>query len=136
MPLSSNSERVFGMYVRSSLRMSSARMKTKLGLAVIACASRNVVPDPPDKSTTDNAAEINNRTVLLIPIHPYLVARRKKGVSRPACCSILIVAEGSNGFEVRNRSFEYRASETTWRDPPQRERTLRLLPAHSRCNPL
>src|SRR5215216_435933 len=32
MPLVFSTERVFGMYLRSSLRMSSARMKTKLGL--------------------------------------------------------------------------------------------------------
>ncbi len=31
--------RVFGMYLRSSLRMSSARMKTKLGLTGLAWAS-------------------------------------------------------------------------------------------------
>src|SRR5215210_3583309 len=93
MPLLPKRARVLGMYLRSSLRMSSVRMKTKLGLAVIACACRNVVLEPPDKSTTDNATEINNRTVLLIPIHPYSAGRRKKGVSRPACCSTLSMAQ-------------------------------------------
>src|SRR5215211_6791791 len=40
MPCSRSRECVFGLYVRSSLRMSSARMKTMLGLAVTlwACA--------------------------------------------------------------------------------------------------
>src|SRR5687767_14603565 len=56
---------VLGMYLRSSLRISSARMKTKLGLVVIACASRDGVPQTPAKSTTDNATEISNRMVLL-----------------------------------------------------------------------
>jgi hypothetical protein len=84
MPSSSNSKRVFGMYARSSLRMSSARMKTKLGWVVIACASRDVVLEPPDKSTIDNATEINNRTVLLIPIHPYLAGRTKVATA-PEC---------------------------------------------------
>ena len=56
-----------------------------LGLAVIACASRDGVLQTPDKSTTDNATEINNRTVLLIPIHPYLAGRTKVSAA-PECC--------------------------------------------------
>jgi hypothetical protein len=53
-------------------------------LAVIACACRNVALEPPDKSTTDNTTEINNRTVLRIPIHPSLVGQRKEGCQTSA----------------------------------------------------
>jgi hypothetical protein len=42
-----------------------------------------VVLEPPDKSTADNTTESNNRTVLLIPVHPYSAGRRMKGISRP-----------------------------------------------------
>jgi hypothetical protein len=43
MPLALSTERVFGMYLRSSFRMSSVRMKTMLGLAV---STPNLVINP------------------------------------------------------------------------------------------
>jgi hypothetical protein len=34
---------------------------------------------------TAKAIEANSRTILLIPIHPSFVGRRKKGVRTPPC---------------------------------------------------
>ena len=53
MPLLLSTARVFGMYWRSSLRMSSARMKTKFGLAVWASAFLGMLPETPKESRQD-----------------------------------------------------------------------------------
>jgi hypothetical protein len=66
-PLSLSTERVFGMYFRSYLRMSSARMKTKLGLEVSASASLGMLPETLTESSTAKAVVINGRTIFLIP---------------------------------------------------------------------
>src|SRR5215211_3875517 len=70
MPLSPNTERVFGMYLRSSLRMSSASMKTILGLAVVPSASPAALPQTPDTSSTAKATATDSVTVLLMSNSP------------------------------------------------------------------
>jgi hypothetical protein len=70
MPLSASKERVWGMYVRSSLRMSSARMKTMLGLAVSAWTPVGMLPEMPKESSTTRATEANGRTIFLTPSTP------------------------------------------------------------------
>src|SRR5215203_517372 len=76
MPLFPNTERVFGMYLRSSLRMSSARMKTILGLAVAPSASRAALSQTPDTSSTAKATATDNVTVLLMS--PPLAKRKRE----------------------------------------------------------
>src|SRR5919112_3119696 len=66
LPLSPSTERVFGMYLRSSLRMSSASMKTILGLAVAPSSSRAALLQTPDTSSTAKATATDNVTVLLM----------------------------------------------------------------------
>ena len=70
MPLAFKRERVFGMYLRSSLRMSSVRMKTKLGLTGVVWAAVGVLPKMVENNRMANAAGANNRTAFLIL--PYL----------------------------------------------------------------
>src|SRR5215204_860153 len=70
MPFSSKRARVLGMYFRSSLRTSSARMKTKLGLAglswIIVGLSSPQALAKGTKGTTPRATEANNNTTLLL----------------------------------------------------------------------
>jgi hypothetical protein len=51
MPSSFKRVRVCGMYLRSSLRMSSVRMKIMLGLAVSASAWVGMLPERPKESS-------------------------------------------------------------------------------------
>jgi hypothetical protein len=60
-------ERVFGMYLRSPFRMSSVRMKTKLGLAVIAWASLGMLPETLKGSSTVKAIATNGKTIFFMP---------------------------------------------------------------------
>src|SRR5688572_28720728 len=84
MPLSLNTARVFGMYLRSSLRMSSARMKTILGLAVAPSASRAALSQTPDTSSTAKATATDNITVLLMSNPPSWRDGRENGDQTPA----------------------------------------------------
>src|SRR5688572_8424087 len=84
MPLSLNIERVFGMYLRSSLRMSSARMKTILGLAVAPTASLAALPQTPDTSSTAKATATDRTTVLLMSNTPSWRDGREKRCHTPA----------------------------------------------------
>jgi hypothetical protein len=86
MPLSASSERVWGMYVRSSLRMSSARMKTMLGLALSAWAPVGMLPESPKESRTTKATEANGRTIFLAPGTPHEWGKRDR---RSAPCPYL-----------------------------------------------
>src|SRR5436190_15797937 len=70
MPLPSRRERVFGMYLRSSFRISSARMKTMLGLAVSASAWVGMLAERPKESSTTNVTEANGRLIFLISRTP------------------------------------------------------------------
>src|SRR5215210_33985 len=75
-PLAFSSERVLGMYLRSSFRISSARIKTMLGLAVAPLASREALSQTPDTISTAKATETDNSTVLLMP---NILPRRGRG---------------------------------------------------------
>src|SRR5829696_1521478 len=107
MPLFPNTERVFGMYLRSSLRMSSARMKTILGLAVAPSASRAALSQTPDTSSTAKATATDNITVLLMSNTPLgKTEERKVSDPRPGysngrsiACSLgkAYLAKGRNG---------------------------------------
>ena len=66
MPVFFNSALVFGMYLRSSLRMSSVRMKTKLGLAVSALASPLMLLETPKESRTTKTVAANDTATFLI----------------------------------------------------------------------
>src|SRR5215208_5473319 len=79
MPLSPNTERVFGMYLRSSLRMSSARMKTILGLAVVPFTSPAALPQTPDTSSNASATASNNGTALRMSNTAAWRDRRENG---------------------------------------------------------
>src|SRR5215208_4244954 len=79
MPLVFSTERVFGMYLRSSLRMSSARMKTMLGLAVGTPVFLRLLHEMPKESSTTKATQANGKTIFLIPKHPSLWGRKKEG---------------------------------------------------------
>src|SRR5918993_1056280 len=59
-PLSTKTERVLGMYFRSSFRISSVRIKTMLGFAVSTRASRGALVEFPTESST--AKDITTRT--------------------------------------------------------------------------
>src|SRR5215213_2013954 len=82
MPPSCNSALVCGMWLRSSLRMSSARMKTMLGLAVSVWASLGLQPDTPKESSTTKATQANGKTIFLIPSTP-LEYDEERQVIRP-----------------------------------------------------
>src|SRR5215218_7864607 len=82
-PLSCKRERVLGMYLRSSFRMSSARMKTMLGLAVGAPASLGMLPATPKASSRAKAIAANAGTVFLT-LTILLRGRRKEQDSAPA----------------------------------------------------
>src|SRR5215211_8164092 len=77
MPLSLSTERVLGMYLRSSLRMSSARMKTMLGLAVGAPASLGMLPATPKASSRAKVIAANAGT-LFLTLTILLRGRRKE----------------------------------------------------------
>src|SRR5215218_10280130 len=83
MPLSPNTERVFGMYLRSSLRMSSARMKTILGLAVVPFTSPAALPQTPDTSSNASATATNNVTILLMSNTPPGETEERMVISSP-----------------------------------------------------
>jgi hypothetical protein len=70
MPLAFKRERVFGMYLRSSLRISSVRMKTKLVLVGAVWAAVGMLPVMAERNRMANAAEANCRIAFLIL--PYL----------------------------------------------------------------
>src|SRR5215203_1868522 len=76
MPLSCSAERVFGMYLRSSFRMSSAKMKTMLGLAVSAPTSLGMLPERPKESSTTKATEANGITLFPHSQHLSGVVRK------------------------------------------------------------
>src|SRR3712207_733943 len=83
MPLSSKRERVLGKYLRSSLRMSSVMMKTKLGLAGFLWAAVEGLSGMAEKNRMTNAveanaAEANSRTVFLLLLRqrPHTVLLR------------------------------------------------------------
>src|SRR3712207_2357584 len=84
MPFSCSTERVLGMYLRSSLRISSASMKTMLGLAVSPSASRAALPQTPDTSSTAKATATDSVTVLLMSNTPSWRGGREKGDLTPA----------------------------------------------------
>src|SRR3712207_5949501 len=77
-PCAPNRVRVLGMYLRSSLRMSSVRMKTKLGLTGVVWTAVGGLPVMTEKNSTANAVEANStarkalirKLTLLIPVHP------------------------------------------------------------------
>src|SRR5215208_7925515 len=74
MPLVFSTERVFGMYLRSSLRMSSARMKTMLGLlAVSTTVFLRLLHEMPKESSTTKATQANGKTIFLIPNTPLFI---------------------------------------------------------------
>src|SRR3954470_8480423 len=60
------------MYLRSSLRMSSVRMKTMLGLAVSASAWVGMLPERPKESSATKATEANDRMIFCILLEPLL----------------------------------------------------------------
>src|SRR5215203_4420066 len=78
MPLVFSTERVFGMYLRSSLRMSSARMKTMLGLAVSTPIFLRLLHEMPKESSTTKATQANGKTIFLIPSTPLYRGGRKE----------------------------------------------------------
>src|SRR5215218_10708791 len=92
MPLVFSTERVFGMYLRSSLRMSSARMKTMLGLGVSTPVFLGSLHDTPQESSTTKATQANGKTIFLISNTPLYRGGVKKGDQTPAptCYSTLI----------------------------------------------
>src|SRR5918995_2662613 len=81
-PISPKTARVLGMYLRSSFRMSSVRMKTMLGFAVSARASRGALERGPTESSTAKAITTSTETVFLIRIPPVLQDRGRM-VKRP-----------------------------------------------------
>src|SRR5215203_5940159 len=82
MPWVFNNARVLGMYFRSSLRMSSVRMMTKLGWPAVVWASVGGLPVIAEMNSTAKAADANSRTVLLI-LHLSLAGLRKRVKSPP-----------------------------------------------------
>src|SRR5215208_5126683 len=72
MPLALSTERVFGMYIMSSFRMSSVRMKTMLGLAVSAWASSGMLPEPLKESSTLKAIATDAKTIFFMLRTPPL----------------------------------------------------------------
>src|SRR5215211_7004041 len=83
MPLALSTERVFGMYIMSSFRMSSVRMKTMLGLAVSAWASSGMLPETLKESSTVKAIATNGKTIFFMPRTPLRGAGGKKGDQTP-----------------------------------------------------
>src|SRR5215208_4883794 len=86
MPLVFSTERVFGMYLRSSFRMSSARMKTMLGLVVSTPVFLGSLHDTPKESSTTKATQANGKTIFLIPSTPLFRGGVKKGDQTPPTC--------------------------------------------------
>src|SRR5919107_6319885 len=78
MPLVFSTERVFGMYLRSSLRMSSAMMKTMLGLAVGTLVFLRLLHEMPKGSSTTKATQANGKTIFLISNTPLYRGGRKE----------------------------------------------------------
>jgi hypothetical protein len=64
------------MYFRSSLRMSSVRMKTKLSLPGFPSTAVRALLRIPEKNRITNAAEANSKTVFLVRQRPYPVSLR------------------------------------------------------------
>src|SRR5215218_2209482 len=83
MPLVFSTERVFGMCLRSSLRMSSARMKTMLGLAVGTPVFLRLLHEMPKESSTTKATQANGKTIFLIP-NPLFMGAEERRMIRPA----------------------------------------------------
>src|SRR5918997_5767516 len=79
MPLALSKKRVFGMYLRSSFRMSSVRMKTMLGLAVSAWASSGMLPETLKESSTVKAMATNGKKIFLMPRIPLERGGGKNG---------------------------------------------------------
>src|SRR5215207_11768797 len=88
MPLSFSTERVFGMYLRSSLRMSSVRMKTMLGLAVSTWASLGMLPETLKESSTVKAIATNGKRIFFRPRTPLERGGGKKGDQPPSLVAI------------------------------------------------
>src|SRR5918995_1714573 len=84
MPLSLRRERVFGMYLRSSLRMSSVRMKTMLGFVVSASTSLGSMPRIPKESSTAKATQATDRTIFLT-LSPLLNGEEERKVTTDPC---------------------------------------------------
>src|SRR5215213_877294 len=78
MPLVFSTERVFGMCLRSSLRMSSAMMKTMLGLAVGNPVFLRLVDEDPKESSTTKATQAKGKTIFLISNTPLYRGGRKE----------------------------------------------------------
>ena len=89
--LALSTERVFGMYLRSSFRMSSVRMKTMLGLAVSFWASLGMLPETLKESSTVEAIATNSKRIFFTPRIPLERGGGKKGdqTPDPACYSTL-----------------------------------------------
>src|SRR3954454_22846696 len=66
MPCDLMRSRVLGIYFRSSLRISSVRIKTKLGWPAVVCALIGGLPIIAEMNSAANVADANSRTVLLI----------------------------------------------------------------------
>src|SRR5215203_311918 len=90
MPLATSSLVVCGMYLalRSSLRMSSARMKTMLGLAagasvpraVSRAVSRDMQREKTKETSTTSATEADGRAILFIPGTPFERAEESSAI--------------------------------------------------------
>src|ERR671910_355998 len=87
MPFSLSTERVLGMYLRSSFRISSVRMKTMLGFAVSAVTSSGSVPNTPKESSKAKATHATCRTLFLIPGTPLEWCGGKYGDQTPSYLS-------------------------------------------------
>ena len=85
MPSALSTERVFGMYLRSSFRMSSVRMKTMLGLALSAWASSGMLPETLKESSTVKVIATNGKIIFFMPRTP-LESGGDSMVIRPRPC--------------------------------------------------
>src|SRR5829696_6020429 len=77
MPSALSTERVFGMYLRSSFRMSSVRMKTMLGLALSFWASLGMLPGTLKESSAVKAIETNGKRIFFRPRTPLREAGKE-----------------------------------------------------------
>src|ERR671910_1434589 len=91
MPFSLSTERVLGMYLRSSFRMSSVRMKTMFGLVLSASTSLGMLLGAPKESSTTKATEASSKMIFLIPSIPLEWGGGKNGdqTSTPTSCNTL-----------------------------------------------
>src|SRR5829696_4333049 len=82
MPSALSTERVFGMYLRSSFRMSSVRMKTMLGLALSFWVSLGMLPETLKESSAVKAIATNGKKIFFMP-HTSLEKDGERKVIRP-----------------------------------------------------